>query len=103
MIQHQLEARIFRILSDFNRMLPVYSEQAELYTIDENGIRIRIENGTVWGKDPWQNYEVMLHVPPAPEGRKNYLYLTTGREGQWDACNPQFEAKHQEYAAKYAI
>jgi len=93
MVQHQLEARIFRILSDFDRMLPAYREPAELYTFDENGNRIAIANGTVWGEDPWQNFEVVLHVSPAPEGRKNYLYLMTGREGQWDACNPQFEAR----------
>ena len=93
MIQHQLEARIFRILSDFDRMLPALREEAELYSFDTEGRRIAIKNGTVWGEDPWQDFEVLLHVPAAPEGRKNYLYLTTGREGQWDACNPQFEAR----------
>lgn len=74
-------------------MLPAYREPAELYTIDESGNRIAINNGTVWGENPWQDFEVQLHVPEAPEGRKNYLYLMTGREGQWDACNPQFEAR----------
>ena len=93
MIQHQLEARIFRILSDFDRMLPAHKAPAELYTFDENGQRNAIPNGVVWGEDPWQDFEVKLNVPPAPEGRRNYLYLTTGREGQWDACNPQFEAR----------
>ena len=93
MIQHQLEARIFRILSDFDRMLPVIREPAELYTFDESGRRIAIANGTVWSEDPWQDFEVKLKVSPAPSGRKNYLYLCTGREGQWDACNPQFESR----------
>ena len=93
MIQHQLEARIFRILSDFERMLPVCREEAELFSFDAAGQRIAIKNGTVWGEDPWQDFEVMLHVPEAPLGRRNYLYLSTGREGQWDACNPQFEAR----------
>ncbi|MBQ1236371.1 MAG: alpha-mannosidase, partial [Oscillospiraceae bacterium] len=93
MIQHQLEARIFRILSDFDRMLPALREEARLFSFDADGQRIAIKNGTVWGEDPWQDFEVEVNVPPAPEGRKNYLYLTTGREGQWDACNPQFEAR----------
>ena len=93
MIQHQLEARIFRILSDFDRELAAFKAPAKLYTFDEKGNRIAIANGSFWGENPWQNFEVELHVEPAPEGRKNYLYLTTGREGQWDACNPQFEAR----------
>ncbi len=93
MIQHQLEARIFRILSDFDRMLPSYREPAELYTFDDSGSKLAVPNGIAWGEDPWQSFEVLLHVTPAPEGRENYLYITTGREGQWDACNPQFEAR----------
>ena len=93
MIQHQLEARISRILSDFDRMLPAYREPADLYTFDAEGKKTAFQNGALWGEEPWQSFEVQLHVPPAPEGRKNYLYLTTGREGQWDACNPQFEAR----------
>jgi len=93
MIQHQLEARIFRILSDFDRMLPVFRQEAELYSFDAGGQRVKIKNGSLWGEDPWQDFEVLLHVPQAPEGRRNYLYLSTGREGQWDACNPQFEAR----------
>ena len=47
MIQHQLEARIFRILSDFDRMLPALREEAELYSFDADGQRIAIKNGTV--------------------------------------------------------
>ncbi len=82
-----------RILSDFDRMFPTFIEPAELYTVDSCGTRTPIPNGTVWGDDPWQSFEVLLHVPPASERRKCYLYLTTGREGQWDACNPQFEAR----------
>ena len=93
MIQHQLEARIVRMLSDFDRMLPIFTEAAELFSVDPDGVRIPLPNPAVWGDALWQNYEVCLHVPTAPEGRKNYLYLTTGREGQWDACNPQFEAR----------
>ncbi len=93
MIQHQLEARISRVLSDLDRMLAVRSEAAELFGVAADGSRIPLPNGAVWGEEPWQCFEVQLHVPPAPAGRRNYLYLTTGREGQWDACNPQFEAR----------
>ena len=93
MIQHQLEARIVRMLSDFDRMLPIFTEAAELFSVDPDGVRIPLPNPAVWGDALWQNYEVCLHVPTALAGRKNYLYLTTGREGQWDACNPQFEAR----------
>lgn len=28
-------------------------------------------------------------IPEIPEGEKYVLKMTTGREGQWDACNPQ--------------
>ena len=93
MIQHQLEARISRILSDLDRMLPVCREPAELFAFDADGARVPLPDGALWGEEPWQSFEVRLRVPPAPEGRRNYLYLTTGREGQWDACNPQFEAR----------
>lgn len=93
MIQHQLEARISRVLSDLDRMLPVHREPAELFSYAPDGARIPLSNGALWGEEPWQSFEVALHVSPAPEGKKNYLYLTTGREGQWDACNPQFEAR----------
>ena len=93
MIQHQLEARISRILSDFDRMLFVHREPAELFTCTPDGTRIPVPNGALWGEELWQSFEVLVRVPPAPEGRRNYLYLTTGREGQWDACNPQFEAR----------
>ena len=93
MIQHQLESRIFRILDDLSKMDKSSSEAAELFTFDESGKKIAIENGTLWGSSPWQDFEVRLHVSPAPEGRRNYLYLTTGREGQWDALNPQFLAR----------
>ena len=93
MIQHQLEARISRMLSDFDRMLPAHREPAELFMCAPDGTRIPLQNGALWGEELWQNFEVFLRVPPAPKGRRNYLYLTTGREGQWDACNPQFEAR----------
>ncbi len=93
MIQHQLEARISRVLSDLDRMLPAYREPAALFSFAADGSRIPLPDGALWGEEPWQVFEVRLRVPPAPEGRRNYLYLTTGREGQWDACNPQFEAR----------
>ncbi len=34
-------------------------------------------------------FKFKLDVPTAPEGREYRLCATTGREGQWDSCNPQ--------------
>ena len=93
MIQHQLESRIFRMLNDLSKMIKADSEAVELFSFDGTGRKIAIENGTLWGSSPWQDFEVRLHASPAPEGRRNYLYLTTGREGQWDALNPQVLAR----------
>lgn len=73
-------------------MLPVFTRAAALRTPAPAG-GAPLPNPMVWGEDLWQELEVCLRVPPAPEGGQNYLYLTTGREGQWDACNPQFEAR----------
>lgn len=43
----------------------------------------------VQGKDGHAWFRVTFTTPPAKEGFSYYARFTTGREGQWDATNPQ--------------
>ncbi len=51
------------------------------------------DNGAVWGgydKHFW--FQINLTIPEEYEGRTVVFLISTGREGEWDAINPQFLA-----------
>ena len=44
---------------------------------------------TVGGRDAHYWFKFSFDTPPAAKGRRLFLNVTTGKEGQWDATNPQ--------------
>ncbi len=44
---------------------------------------------TVGGRDAHYWFAFRVDTPPARSGRRLFLNLTTGKEGEWDATNPQ--------------
>ena len=44
---------------------------------------------TVGGRDAHYWFKFSFDTPPEKSGHKLYLNVTTGKEGEWDATNPQ--------------
>lgn len=59
---------------------------------DTTGWKV-LENKEIWGGDrEFFYFETWITVPQECEGKALVYELRTGREGQWDALNPQFLA-----------
>lgn len=62
---------------------------------------IDFENGDSWGgydRHFW--FRIRVPVPEEDEGRTVLLLINTGREGEWDATNPQFLAFINDHAVQ---
>lgn len=62
---------------------------------DPNGPEFRdFEEGSLWGAEPDSHAWFIKHIeiPADWQGSDVRFSLRTGKEGQWDACNPQFIA-----------
>ena len=88
MIMHQLDARMGKMLEDLKGMLVRRRMDVDgILTGPRGAAETPFANGGVWGRGEWEDFRLSLDVPA--EGNW-YLYATTGREGAWDAINPQF-------------
>ena len=90
-IMHQLDSHIRKMLQEIQRFETLESMELEGIEIaDHGGEFAPFENGGIWGMaERWQDFRVRVTVP---EDWKDMVVLrqATGREGQWDASNPQF-------------
>lgn len=93
--------RIKRLEEDIKKL--IYKD-----TIDVNHFKVldsKIEDGYLIETDSWNDFTVgenwkaknahrwfrtQVHLPESYQGSKVIFRIITGREGQWDACNPQF-------------
>jgi len=91
MIMHFLPERIKRLLNEMKK-------NTARSRVDITGIEIcprggewsAFENGSYWGGDGgWYDFRFHVTVPES-FGDRAALWIKTGREGQWDATNPQF-------------
>lgn len=94
MIMHQLERRVEMMLKELSRMRTVREKPIDVIETAHRGeVRRAFENGGEWGvPEPWQDFYFEALVPEDFAGRV-LLRAITGREGLWDATNPQFEAR----------
>ncbi len=57
---------------------------------DESAVFQKFEKGSrLYGKDHHFWFRNKIKTPPQKDGKEIYFRLTTGREGKWDAANPQ--------------
>ncbi len=94
MIMHQLDMRA-------RRMIQVLKEMVVRRSVPVEGIVAGLRgepdlqpfaNGDVWGADrehDWMDFRFCVTTPQDFAG-KVVVSMTTGREGQWEAVNPQF-------------
>lgn len=79
--RHQTPINQFKILND---------KRQDGYLLDSatwEDFRV----GENWhGKEAHRWFKTIIKLPEKYEGEAVLFRLTTGREGQWDACNPQF-------------
>ncbi len=74
------------------RMLKTETRFEHVESITTNGWEI-MTNRQLWGGHNENYYfETVITVPPECEGKALVYELRTGREGEWDALNPQFSA-----------
>lgn len=91
MIMHQLDARAGKMLEELGKLVVRESRHLDsIITYDISGKAIPFISGNLWGRSEWQNFALSVDVPDAKDGFEWFLYATTGREGKWDAINPQF-------------
>ncbi len=91
MVMHQLDARTGKMLEEldalrFRRSSPVSGIQ----TAVPGKEYCDFLSGDRWGKEEWQDFRFAMEVPVPEAGGQFFLYAATGREGLWDAINPQF-------------
>jgi len=94
MLTHQLDARVRRILSELKGLIERSSVPVDGITAAPRGSRDfrAFENGSEWSKEsPWQVFRFAARVPEGFYGRVR-LSVRTGREGLWEAVNPQILA-----------
>ena len=94
MQMHQLDMRVRKMLQTLRELIVRKSEMAGgiLAKVRDGGEWAPFENGGIWGEDTahdWMEFRLQV-VTPADFSGKVTLALTTGREGQWEAVNPQF-------------
>ncbi|MGJ4850695.1 alpha-mannosidase [Bacillota bacterium Meth-B3] len=91
MMLHQLDARVRRMLSELKGLIARESVAVEgIETAPRGSGDFRaFDNGSEWSKDdPWQVFRFTARVPQGFRGRVK-LCVKTGREGLWEAVNPQ--------------
>ena len=94
MQMHQLDLRLRRMIEALRGMI-VRREEAIggiLAAVRGSGEMRPFENGASWGHDrahDWMDFRFTATVPADYSG-KPVVSMTTGREGQWEAVNPQF-------------
>ncbi|MEA5068721.1 MAG: alpha-mannosidase, partial [Christensenellaceae bacterium] len=91
MMLHQLDARVRRMLSELKGLIARESVAVEgIETAPRGSEDFRaFDNGSEWSKDdPWQVFRFTARVPQGFRGRVK-LCVKTGREGLWEAVNPQ--------------
>jgi alpha-mannosidase len=94
MLTHQLDARVKRMLAELKELIARSSAPVEGIEIAPRGSGDfrAFENGSEWSKDgPWQVFRFTARVPEGFRGRVR-LSVKTGREGLWEAVNPQILA-----------
>ncbi len=94
MQSHQLDLRTRRMLQMIRELIVRKSVPVEgiMAGVRDSGAMEPFENGGVWGRDPehdWMDFALRVTVPQDFAG-KAVLSMKTGREGQWEAVNPQF-------------
>ncbi len=94
MITNQLDKRIDRALRELDRFRAARRVPVRFIETAPKGENWRaFENGASWGEaSPWQDFRFEAQVPEDFAGRA-LIRAVTGREGLWDATNPQFEAR----------
>lgn len=98
-----LEERIEKLLCIIDGLSRVHVE--ELNDIYMSKAKSRIQGSLVFEKEKWEKYDknhwwgghreyyafyTEVEIPRHMDGKCVYLEVTTGREGRWDATNPQF-------------
>lgn len=98
-IQFELE-RMERLVKDINKLRYPESKVIRKYKMHEG----KIDNGATCDTSDWQDYEIdtpwkdtdchrwfrtSFQIPKSMVGKHVEFRITTGREGQWDATNPQ--------------
>jgi alpha-mannosidase len=92
MKMHQLDARLRRMLEELTRLTTRKSTPVEEIFIAERGTDDfkPFVNGSEWGlTGEWWDFRFAATVPADYKGRVT-LNIRTGREGGWEATNPQF-------------
>jgi alpha-mannosidase len=88
---HQLDARVKRMLTELKGLIvreSVPVEGLEIAPRPSQAFR-PFENGAEWSRDgAWQTFRFTARVPKGFRGRVK-LSVRTGREGLWEAVNPQ--------------
>jgi alpha-mannosidase len=91
---HQLDARVRRILTELKGLIARESVAVDGIEIAPRGSEDfhAFENGSEWSRDgAWQTFRFTARVPEGFRGRVR-LCVRTGREGLWEAVNPQILA-----------
>ena len=94
--------RIERIIADLEKAIYADSEPVASYRVCkgsfEGGEAVTLDdsrweqyaNGELWGGyDKHQWFRTKIRMPERFEGKNVVFRITTGREGEWDALNPQ--------------
>ena len=94
MNMHQLDARLRKMLQTLKDMRVRVSTPVEGMQIAhrDSGNFEPFENGALWGQDrdhDWMDFKFTVVTPEDYRG-KVVLSIATGREGLWEATNPQF-------------
>ncbi len=94
MIMNLLEQRVEKTLLELARFRVIKKiSVTRIETAPKGGAWRAFENGGEWGvPEPWQDFRFEVVAPEDFSGRV-LLRAITGREGLWDATNPQFEAR----------
>ena len=91
---HQLDARTRRMLQTLKELCVRISTPVEGIEIAPRDSKdfVPFVNGSEWGQDPaheWADFRCTVTTPADYRGKVT-LSITTGREGLWEATNPQF-------------
>ena len=93
MQMHQLDMRARKMIQTLKDMTVRQSRPVEGITAGPRGSEalVPFENGGFWGRceaEDWMDFRLTVTTPADYRGQV-VLALTTGREGQWEAVNPQ--------------
>lgn len=94
MQMHQLDARLRRMLQTLQGLRVRVARPVENITIAHRDSRdfVPFVNGSEWGTDrdhDWMDFKFTVVTPEDYRGKVT-VSIVTGREGMWEATNPQF-------------